>query len=207
MTIKTMTRTFTLLALSVGATQACREAGEPAPAATDRAALIARGEHLVSTGGCHDCHTPLVMGPRGPERDRGRALSGHPDAMTMPPAPALPEGPWTAVVGATMTAWSGPWGTTFTANLTPDPETGLGRWTEADFIATVRTGRRLGKGRPVLPPMPIDVMQQYSDEELAAIFAYLQSVPPVVNRVPTPIEPTTTAAVAPEGGATALSQR
>lgn len=210
-TIETTTRTFTLLALTFGAANACRSAADEAPTTTDRAALIARGEHLVATGGCHDCHTPLVMGPEGPTRDLSRALSGHPEQMVMPPAPALPEGPWLGVVGATQTAYAGPWGTTFTANLTPDPDTGLGRWSLADFVATVRTGRRMGKGRPVLPPMPIEVMQRYSDDELAAMFAYLQSLPPIVNRVPTPIAPTHAAAgappVTPSTGATALSKR
>ena len=55
---------------------------------------------------------------------------------------------------ATNTAFAGPWGVSFTANLTPDKETGLGKWTEEMFIATMRTGRHQGKGRPMLPPMP-----------------------------------------------------
>jgi len=155
----------------------------------DRARLVARGEHLVKLGGCGDCHTPVKMGANGPEPDMTRFLAGHPSAMEMPPAPELPQGPWVAVVGATMTAWNGPWGTTFTANLTPDRETGLGAWTVEEFIATMRTGRRMGKGRPILPPMPIPVLNQYSDEELAAVFAYLQSLPPIANKVPAPIEP------------------
>ena len=57
-------------------------------------------------------------------------------------------------MSATNTAWAGPWGVSFTANLTPDKETGLGDWTEEQFIATMRTGKHQGKGRPVLPPMP-----------------------------------------------------
>ena len=65
----------------------------------------------------------------------------------MPPAPALPEGPWQVVASGTNTAWAGPWGVSFTANLTPDAETGLGKWTERDFIATIRTGRHMGRGR------------------------------------------------------------
>ena len=55
---------------------------------------------------------------------------------------------------ATNTAWSGPWGVSFTANLTPDPETGLGRWTLRNFMDTIRSGRHMGRGRPILPPMP-----------------------------------------------------
>jgi mono/diheme cytochrome c family protein len=222
MTRTTMNFSVTMMAL-LAAAAGCRTGGdergeragrgEPiehataADPAAERASLIARGERLVAMGGCHDCHTPLQMGPEGPSRDKSRLLSGHPEPMAMPPAPELPPGPWMAVVGATMTAWSGPWGTTFTANLTPDPETGLGRWTTADFIATIRTGRRLGKGRPILPPMPIDVLQEYTDDDLGAIFAYLQSLPPIENQVPTPLEPRTAAAPASQDGGTAVSQR
>ena len=73
----------------------------------------------------------------------------------MPPPPVLPPGPWMWHGAATNTAFAGPWGVSFTANLTPDPETGLGKWTEEMFIATMRTGRHQGKGRPMLPPMPV----------------------------------------------------
>ena len=150
---------------------------------------VARGKYLVDIMGCHDCHTPMKMGPNGPERDWSRALSGHPEQVTMPPAPALPAGPWIATVGATFTAWNGPWGTSFTMNLTPDKETGLGDWTVEQFIATMKTGRDRGKGRPVLPPMPVDVVAKLTDEDIRALFAYLQSVPPIKNRVPQPIDP------------------
>lgn len=155
---------------------------------------VARGLYLVSAGGCNDCHTPLVMGEEGPMPDTSRLLSGHPDTLELPPAPELPPGPWITTVAATMTAWSGPWGTSFTANLTPDDETGLGRWTEENFIATIRNGRHMGVGRPLLPPMPYQVVANYTDDDLGAIFAYLQSIPPVHNRVHPPIPPTTVSA-------------
>jgi hypothetical protein len=107
----------------------------------------------------------------------------------MPPAPALPPGPWNALIGATMTAWSGPWGTSFTANLTPDKETGLGGWTARNFIETIRNGRYQGRGCPLLPPMPWDVYANFTNEDLESLFAYLQSIPPVKNRVPQLIPP------------------
>jgi mono/diheme cytochrome c family protein len=169
-----------------------------APKAADPAALVERGKRLVTLGACHDCHTPLKMGPNGPERDTARLLSGHPSSLTMPPAPELPPGPWMAVMAATMTAWSGPWGTSFTANLTPDRETGTGTWKTEDFIATARTGRHMGKGRQLLPPMPVEVLVQFTDEELTAIFAYLSSLPPVKNKVPSPIPPKPASAVEPQ---------
>jgi hypothetical protein len=119
-----------------------------------------------------------------------RLLSGHPAQLVMPPAPVLaPSAPWNATVGATMTAWSGPWGTSFTANLTPDKETGLGGWTVRNFVETIRNGKHQGRGRPLLPPMPWNVYANFTDEDLESIFAYLQSIPPVKNRVPQPLPP------------------
>jgi hypothetical protein len=149
---------------------------------------VALGEHLVKTSGCHDCHTPWKMGANGPEPDMTRALSGHPEAMKLP-APPSAVGPWVTSVAATNTAWSGPWGISFTANLTPDKETGTGAWTKQAFIQTIRTGRHLGRGRPLLPPMPVLAYNNFSDEELGAIFSYLQSIPAIKNRVPAPVPP------------------
>ena len=111
--------------------------------------------------------------------------------MVMPPAPTLPEGPWLGIVAATNTAWSGPWGVSFTANLTPDGETGLGKWTLRTFTDTIRTGRHMGRGRLVLPPMPIAMYKHFTDTDLEAIFGYLQVLPAIHNRVPEPLPPTT----------------
>ena len=148
-----------------------------------------RGKYLVDIMGCHDCHTPMKMGPNGPQWDMDRMLSGHPEQLVMPPGPALPPGPWIGSVGATMTAWNGPWGTSFTMNLTPDKETGLGDWTVEEFIATMKTGKERGKGRPVLPPMPVQNLANLSDEDIRSLFAYLQTIKPIRNRVPQPIDP------------------
>jgi mono/diheme cytochrome c family protein len=159
----------------------------PAGAAA-KTAQVARGKYLVDIMGCHDCHTPMKLGPNGPEWDMSRALSGHPEQLVMPPGPAV-QMPWMATMAATMTAWSGPWGTSFTRNLTPDKETGLGDWTVEEFIATMKTGRERGKGRPVLPPMPVQNLAHLTDSDIRALFAYLQSLPPIKNRTPQPIEP------------------
>jgi hypothetical protein len=56
-------------------------------------------------------------------------------------------------------------------------------------MQTIRTGRHMGRGRPVLPPMPIMVYKNFTDEDLAAIFAYLQSIPAIKNQVPDPLPP------------------
>jgi mono/diheme cytochrome c family protein len=153
------------------------------------AAQVARGRYLVTAMGCNDCHTPLVMGPNGPEPDMSRMLSGHPQDMQLPLAPVLPPGPWNTAVAATLTAWSGPWGVSFTHNLTPDRETGLGAWSLADFTDAMRTGRHQGRGRQILPPMPWQSVAALTDDDIAAVFAYLQSIPAISNRVPEPIAP------------------
>ena len=154
-----------------------------------RQARIERGAQLVRTMGCNDCHTPWQMGPRGPEPDMTRALTGHPSDLVMPAPPKLPPGPWIGVTAATNTAWAGPWGVSFTANLTPDRDNGLGQWTEDMFIQTMRTGRHEGKGRPLLPPMPYWMIGALGDDDIKALFAYLQSLPPSTNKVPQPIDP------------------
>lgn len=180
---------FTGAALTTLIATASAPAPQARPAAAAHRTPVELGGYLVSSMGCHDCHTPWKLGPRGPEPDMSRALTGHPEDLKMPPAPALPPGPWIASFAATNTAWAGPWGVSFTANLTPDKETGLGDWTEAQFIAAIRTGKHQGKGRAILPPMPYPAYANLVDEELKAIWAYLRSLAPVKNRVPQPIDP------------------
>ena len=166
------------------------------PAAPDSpTGEVARGKYLVTTSGCHDCHTPWMMTPEGPRPDFSRALSGHPEQFVVPPAPQPPEG-WVMTAAATNTAFAGPWGVSFTANLTPDRDTGLGKWNTRTFIDTIRTGRHLGRGREILPPMPIPMYKNFTDEDLTAIFAYLQSIPAVKNKVPEPRPPVAAAKVA-----------
>lgn len=180
--MKTAIIMFALAGCSTGGVP--EEAKEQAP----KKSPVERGKLLAITSGCHDCHTPWQMGKNGPEPDMTRALSGHPSAMVMPPAPE-PKGPWITSVAATNTAWAGPWGVSFTANLTPDKETGLGTWTEQTFISTIRNGKHMGVGRPLLPPMPAPWYAQMSDDDLKALFAYLQSLPAIKNKVPEPLPP------------------
>ena len=159
-----------------------------AQAAAPGKSVIQRGAYLVQVAGCNDCHTPLKMGPKGPEPDMARMLSGHPEGLKMPPAPEA-TGPWGWLGAVTSTAFAGPWGVSFAANLTSDKETGLGTWTVAQFLQMVRTGRHLGQGRPILPPMPVQNLALATEPDLKAIFAYLKTVPAVSNRVPVAIEP------------------
>lgn len=149
---------------------------------------VARGRYLVTAMACNDCHTPWHMTDRGPAPDLSRLLSGHPQQEQLPPAPP-PSGPWITHTSATNTAWAGPWGTSFTANLTPDMDTGLGSWTADEFIAALRSGRHQGRGRQILPPMPYPMIGQLTDADLRAVFAYLQSIPAIANKVPEPLPP------------------
>jgi len=178
---------YAVLAISIGVTFVV---ATPARAQTSVGAdKLARGKYLVTVAGCNDCHTPWVMGPKGPEPDMSRMLSGHPESDKLPPAPA-PQGPWIVSAAATNTAWSGPWGVSYTANLTPDAETGLGKWTQRNFTETIRTGRHMGRGRQILPPMPIPMYKHFTDADLEAIFSFLQTIPAVKNRVPEPLPAT-----------------
>lgn len=154
--------------------------------ASTEAEAVERGRYLVNAAGCHDCHTPWKAGVNGPEPDMTRMLSGHPADYKVPPAPALSLDTWVIAAAPTNTAWAGPWGTAYTINLTSDAETGIGSWTEDMFVRAIRTGKHLGvpDARPIMPPMPWPAYKNFSDEDLKAMFAYLQSVPPIQNKVP-----------------------
>ena len=165
---------------------ATAQAAAPTKPASPAGGAAARGKYLVDAMGCHDCHTPAKMGPSGPEPDMTRMLSGHPSSMQMPPPPA-PNGPWIGGVAATFTAWSGPWGISYTANLTPDKDTGLGQWTEQQFVDAIRSGRHQGRGREILPPMPWPAIKNLNDADLKAVFAYLRTIPAIQNKVPDPV--------------------
>jgi len=138
-------------------------------------AQVERGRYLVTITGCHDCHSPKVQGMTP---DLTRALSGRP-STTQLPSPTKTE----VHASADLTAWAGPWGFSIAANLTPDPATGIGtRYTEASFVTTMRTGKK-PNGTAVMPPMPSDVYQNMTDDDLKAIFAYLRTIKPIRNAV------------------------
>ena len=153
--------------------------------------LVERGQYLVTISGCNDCHTPKTMSPKGPVLHPMKILSGHQADSKLPDIPQGVLGPdkWGAITNHDLTAWVGPWGVSFTANLTPDPATGLGGWTEEMFIKTLRTGKHLGTGRDILPPMPWQMIGRMTDDDLKAVFAYLKSLKPIRNAVPQPIPP------------------
>ncbi len=184
---------LTLCSFLAFCTQQADQTGNSGAAASTmtQEQMVARGKYLTTIAGCNDCHTPKVMGPRGPEFDTTRTLSGHPESDPIPEFPATCLSPtgWMASTNFHLSAWAGPWGISFAANLTPDQTTGSGAWTEDSFIEALRTGKHLGMGREILPPMPWQIIGQMTDEDLKSVFAYLQALPPIMNQVPQPIPP------------------
>ncbi|WP_207496723.1 c-type cytochrome [Aridibaculum aurantiacum] len=152
--------------------------------------MVKHGEYLVTIMGCDDCHTPKVFGPKGPELDMAKRLSGHPSEIPVGQVHKEDLKTWVLFNHLT-TAYVGPWGTSFAANLTSD-ETGVGNWTEKQFLKAMREGKYKGieNSRPMLPPMPWQNFSKATDDDLKAIFAYLKSTKPVHNLVPAPIPPT-----------------
>ena len=175
------------IGLALGAAMGCTKQ-EP-PRATE-ADLVKRGLYLVTVAGCGDCHTPKVFTKSGPEPDNTRLLSGYPANAKLPPVPSGVIGPdgWGAIANQDLTAWAGPWGISFAANLTPDAS-GLKSWTPETFIQAIRTGKHAGVGREIPPPMPWMDYAKMTDDDLRAVFAYLKSLPPVANTVPDPVPP------------------
>jgi len=116
---------------------------------------LERGTYLMnSIVACGNCHT--VQTPDGPLP--GMELAG---GMEIPEPGAF---------------------TARAPNITPDPETGIGKWTDDEIITAIREGRR-PDGTLIGPPMPIGLYRGMSDTDARAIVAYLRSVPPVVNKV------------------------
>ena len=153
---------------------------------------VKRGEHLSHIMGCHDCHTPKLMSDKGPALDMDRLLSGHPATEKLPviaDKSIVAPGQW-YLMSSGMTAFVGPWGTSFAANLTPHV-TGTGEWTLEQFGKALRQGKFKGldNGRTLLPPMPWQNLVNLSDEDLANLWAYVKSLKPVDNIVPAPLPP------------------
>ena len=131
------------------------------PALADDAA-VARGKYLVTIGSCQDCHTP---GHFFGKPDMARVLGGSEVGFEIPGL-----------------------GTFYGPNLTPDKDTGLGSWTDAQVIAALQTGVR-PDGRVLAPIMPWRALAVLTKPDAAAVVAYLRSLPPVSNKVPGPFGP------------------
>lgn len=151
--------------------------------------MVAKGEYLVNTGGCHHCHSPKIMTDKGPALDPDRLLSGYPADAVLGDYDQETAKQY-VLFNMDLTASIGPWGTSFAGNLTPD-DTGIGTWTEDQFINCIRKGKLKGLdgSRDLLPPMPWEDFAKMTDGDLKAIFAYLNTLKPVENIVPAPIPP------------------
>jgi mono/diheme cytochrome c family protein len=144
--------------------------------------VVARGKYLVGIAGCNDCHTPGYFFGKP---DMTRFLGGSEVGFEIPG----------------LGVFHGP-------NLTPDRETGLGTWTAAQIAAAITKGVR-PDGRKLAPIMPWHAFASLTSADTRAIVAYLQSLPPVKNKVPGPFGPTEKATsfvmkVVPPEGATTL---
>jgi cytochrome c553 len=176
-------------ALLVSCEAQSARADSPPPIDHTKEAQIKRGKYLVLTSACNDCHTPKIMTANGPEPDTTRLLSGHPSYMPVAAVNKEAIKDW-LLFNPHLTAAAGPWGVSFSANLTSD-DTGIGSWTEEQFFTAIRKGKYKGLegSRSLLPPMPWQVYSQMTDDDLRAIFAFLKSTRPVKNIVPAPIAP------------------
>lgn len=130
--------------------------------------LLSRGQYIfTAVQGCV-CHAP-----RNPDGGLNTSLylAGAP---SNPPAVGHP-----ATVGWTTRRWK----KVYAKNITPDPESGIGNWSEADFMAAMKTGRT-PDGRILDPVMPWPRFQALTDSDLKAIWAYLKTLKPIKNRPP-----------------------
>jgi hypothetical protein len=151
--------------------------------------LVKRGNYLVTIAGCDDCHTPKKMGPMGPEPDMSLRLSGYRSSVPFPKVDTNVIRQGWALVNPELTGWAGPWGASFTANITSD-ETGIGNWSYDQFKKAFTQGKWKGlEGtRPLMPPMPWQNYSHMVEDDVKAIFAYLKSTRPIKNVEP-PIKP------------------
>ena len=132
-------------------------AGSPSIALAD--SLIERGEYLASLMDCTGCHTP-------------GALAGAPD--------------FERYLGGSNIGFQIPGlGVFYPPNLTPDIETGLGKWSEDEIMLAVRGGLRPDE-RELVPIMPWPSYAVLTDEDGQALVAYLKSLPPMKFRAPGP---------------------
>ena len=152
----------------------------------DKEIEIKMGKILTEEFGCVDCHSPKIIINDQIMIDEKKLFSGHPQGNVLPDFPPELVGPekWRGLYTSSMTAWGGPWGISYSANLTPDKDTGIGTWTEENFMSVIKLGIHSSLSRKMLPPMPWNEVSRLGDDELRAIFIYLKSLKPIKNKVP-----------------------
>lgn len=168
---------------------ACQDstASEEKSIAMTKDEMVKRGEYLVNTIGCDDCHSPKRMGSHGPEIIPELRLSGYPSDRPLTTADTNVVKKGWMLFSDDLTTAVGAWGQSFAANLTSDA-TGTGNWKEEQFIKAIREGKYKGldNNRSLLMPMPWFVYKNLTDDDLKSIFAFLQTTNPVNNVVPAP---------------------
>ena len=153
--------------------------------------LVKRGEYLVNTIGCDHCHTPKKMTDHGPIPDMDRRFMGFPatDSIAEINKDVLAPGKW-ILLKNNLPAAVGPWGVSFSANITSD-ESGIGTWSFEQFKKSTSEGKYKGmeNSRPVMPPMPWESLNLLEEDDLKAIYEFLMSTKPIENVVPAYIPP------------------
>ncbi len=166
------------------------KAGSTGEVIISKDSLIKRGSYLVNSIGCDDCHSPKIFTPTGFEIDMEHRFGGHlaPSKLGKANTGVIKDG--YMLFALDLTSAVGPWGQSYSANISSDP-TGIGNWTEEQFFRALREGKSKGlkESRPLLPPMPWFVYKNLNDTDIRAIFAFLKSTKPVENRVPGPKAP------------------
>jgi mono/diheme cytochrome c family protein len=131
--------------------------------ATQAADDVARGKYLVVIAGCNDCHTPgYFLG----KPDQTRYLGGSDVGFEVPG----------------LGVFHGP-------NLTPDKETGLGTWTDAQIATALTTGKR-PDGRELAPVMPWRAFANFTKDDVRSVIAFLRTLPSVKGKAPGPYNST-----------------
>jgi mono/diheme cytochrome c family protein len=116
----------------------------------------------------------------GPTAEYGAYLAGPVAHCMECHSPFGPEGPMLDAqhLGRGGFEFPGPWGVSVAANITSDRTDGIAEWSDADLAHMIRTGTR-PDGTPMLPPMPYGYFAKMTDDDLAAIVAYLRTLPPL----------------------------
>ena len=153
--------------------------------------IIKRGEYLVNIIGCDHCHTPKKMTEHGPVPDMDRRLMGFPasDSIAAINKDVLGPGKWMLMNGD-LTAFVGPWGMSYGANITSD-DTGIGTWSYEQFKKSITEGKYKGldNSRPLMPPMPWESFSLLEENDINAIYEFLMSTKPIENVVPAYVAP------------------
>ena len=164
----------------------CSHASDKIDKSKKRALEIEKGQNLTVEYGCVFCHSPKIIENDDLVPNPERLFSGHLSGNKLPDIPEgmIGENKWFGLYTSGFTAWGGPWGISYSANITPDKETGIGKWTQQDFLTVIRLGIHSNFKRGLMPPMPWQEINELSDENLISIFKYLKTIKPVKNKVP-----------------------